>query len=281
MKRILFFCLCVIAMTSCVEQSEKYKNLQRENEILIADKTKTAFDMEDMISSLNDIYTDMQSLRESENYLTIEPSGELSVDKQTQIRNNIRMIGETLQTNRKQLAALEERLKNSNIQSEALRKTIERLNIEINQKAQMIAVLQEDLSKKDIHIRELDEQIENLTLTAMAQDRTISDQDRELHLAYYCFGTKKELKDQDIITGGGLFSKSKVLQNNFNREYFLAVDTRDESEIQLFARKAKVHTNHPPNSYILAKEQNGNIVLVITEPELFWSMSKYLVIEVG
>ena len=281
MKRILFFCLCVIVMSSCVEQSDKYKNLQLENEILKADKTRTAFDMEDMISTLNDIYVDMQTLRESENYLTIEPSGELSVDKQTQIKNNIRLIGETLQANRKQLAALEERLKNSNIQSDALRKTIERLNIEINQKAQMIAVLQEDLSKKDIHIRELDEQIENLTLTAMAQDRTISDQDKELHMAYYCFGTKKELKDQDILTGGGLFTKAKVLQGNFNRDYFLSVDTRDGTEIQLFAKKAKVQTNHPVNSYIFAKELNGNLVLVVTEPELFWSLSKYLVIEVG
>ena len=281
MKRILFFCLSAIVVTSCVENSAEYKKLQSENEILRAEKIKTAYDLEDMFSTLDDIYQDMQSLREAENYLTIEPNGELGVDKQTQIKNNIRLIAETLQTNRKQLAALETQLKNSNIQSASLQKAIERLNAEINQKAQMIALLQEDLAKKDIRIQELDEQIENLTLTATAQGRTISDQDKELHLAYYCFGTKKELKEQNILTGGGLFSKTKALQGSFNRDYFLSIDTRDVAEIQLYTRKAKVHSNHPEKSYTYVKDQNGSLTLVVIEPELFWSLSKYLVIEVG
>jgi predicted nucleic acid-binding Zn-ribbon protein len=264
-----------------VEKSAEYKKLQSENEMLKAEKLKTAYDMEDMISSLNDIYTDIQSLREAENYLTVEPSGELSVDKQTQIKNSVRLISETLQSNRKQLAALEERLKKSDIQSAALQQTIERLNAEINQKALMIASLQEDLAKKDIRIRELDEQVENLLQMSTAQILKISDLDKELHLAYYCFGTKKELKDQAILTGGGLFSKVKALQGNFNRDYFLPVDTRDQTEIQLYARKAKVHSNHPVNSYTYTKDQNGNLTLMVIEPELFWSLSKYLVIEVG
>jgi len=281
MKRLLFFCLSAIVLTSCVEQSEKYKNLQSEYEILHAEKLRTSSDMEDMISILNDIYIDMLSLREAENYLTIEPSGEFSVDKQTQIKNNIRLIGETLQTNRKQLATLEERLNNSNIQSEALRKTIADLKAEINEKALLIASLQEDLAKKDIRIQELDEQIESLTAMATVQEETITVQDKAFHLAYYCFGTKRELKEQDILSGGGLFSKTKVLQGNFNRDYFLSLDTRDHSEIQLYARKAKVQTTHPVNSYTYHKDQNGNLIFVVIEPELFWSLSKYLVIEVG
>ena len=281
MKRILFFCLCAIVMTSCVENSTEYKNLQSENEMLKAEKIRTAYDMEDMISTLNDIHEGIQSLRETENYLTIEPTGELSVSKQTQIKNNIRLIAEKLQANREQLASLEDRLKKSNIQSAALQTSIERLNAEITQKALMIASLQEELAKKDIHIRELDEQMENLSLTATTQALKITAQDKAMHQAFYCFGTKKELKEQEILTGGGLFAKPKVLQGNFNRDYFLSVDTRDKTEIQLFARKAKVHSNHPDNSYSYVKDQNGNLTLVVVEPELFWSLSKYLVIEVG
>jgi len=281
MKRILICCLCATVITSCVENSAEYKKLQSENELLKAEKSKTAYDLEEMISSLNDIYTDIQSIREAENFLTVEPSGELSVNKQTQIRNNIRLISETLQTNREQLASLEERLKNSGIQSAALQQAIERLNTEINQKAQMIALLQEELANKDIRIRELDESVENLSLTASVQAQKIDEQDKEMHLAYYCYGTKKELKEQNILTGGGLFSKPKALQGNFNRNYFLTVDYRDNTEIQLFARKAKIHSNHPDNSYMFVKDQNANLVLVILDPEIFWSLSKYLVIEVG
>jgi Chromosome segregation ATPases len=281
MKRILFFCLCAILMTSCVENSSEYKKLKSENEILRAEKITTADDMEDMISILNDIHSDIQALSEAENYLNIEQSGELSVDKQTQIKNNIRLISETLQANRKQLAALEERLKNSNIQSAALQKTIDRLNGEINEKAQMIASLQQELTQRDIQIKELDETVESLSIMATAQSDRISDQDKELHLAYYCFGTKKELKEQNILSGGGLFSKTKVLPAGFNRDYFMSIDIRDETEFHLYARKAKIQSNHPANSYQFTKDSNDNLILVVFEPELFWSLSKYLVIEVG
>ena len=281
MKKILFFCLSATVMISCVENSAEYKKLVSENETLRAEKIRTANDIEDMISTLNDVHEGIQSLRDSENYLTIEQSGELSVDKQTQIKNNIQLIAETLKSNREQLALLEERLKNSNVQSAALQKTIERLNTEINQKVQMIASLQEELAKKDIRIRELDENVENLSYMATIQAEKISEQDKEMHQAFYCFGTKKELKEQNILTGGGLFSKTKVLQGNFNRDYFLSFDIRDNTEIQLFSRKAKVHSNHPVNSYMYTKDQNGNLTIVIIEPELFWSLSKFLVIEVG
>jgi septal ring factor EnvC (AmiA/AmiB activator) len=281
MKRILLFCLSAIVMVSCAENSAGYKKLQNENVLLRAEKIRIAYDMEDMISTLNDIHTNILSIREAENYLNVESSGEMSVDQQTQIKNNILLIAETLRSNRAKLATMEEKLKSSDIQSAALQKTIERLNAEINQKAKMIASLQEDLAKKDIRIRELDEQLENLTITASAQARTISMQDKELHMAYYCFGTKKELQAQAILTGGGIFSKTKVLEGNFNRDYFLEVDTRANTEIQLYSRKAKIQSNHPDKSYIFHKDVNGNLYLSIVEPELFWSLSRYLVIEVG
>ena len=145
----------------------------------------------------------------------------------------------------------------------------------------MVASLQQELAARDIQIRELDETVENLSLMAVTQSDRISEQDKELHLAYYCFGTKKELKEQNILSGGGLFSKTKVLPADFNREYFMSIDIRDETEFHLYSRKAKIQSNHPGNSYHFKKDPNGNMILVVFEPELFWSLSKYLVIEVG
>jgi predicted nucleic acid-binding Zn-ribbon protein len=263
-----------------VKNSAEYKQLLSENETLKAEKIKTSNDLEEMITTLNDINTDIQSIREAENFLTIEPSGEVSANQQSQIRTNIKQIADKLQNNRAQLASLEEKLKSSNIHSAALQKSIASLNSEINLKAQMIATLQEELAKKDIRIRELDEHVDNLSTTASAQAQQISSQDMALHQAFYCFGTKKELKEQNILTGGGIFSKAKALQDSFNKDYFLAIDIRDKTEIPLFTRKATIHSNHPEKTYMFAKDQNANLTLVILEPELFWSLGKYLVIEV-
>ena len=281
MKRILLFCLSAIVLTSCVENSAEYKKLQSENEMLRIEKIKTVADLDDMISTLNDIQTDIQTIRETENYLVLEQDRELSKSKQEQIKQDILLIAQTLKTNKEQLASLEEKLKNSNLQSSGLQKTIERINAELNQKTLMIASLQEELVKKDIQIEGLHEDLENLAMTTSFQAQMITEQDKELHLAYYCYGTKKELREQSILTGGGLFSKTKALQGNFNKNYFIQIDLRDETEIPLYDRKAKVHSNHPANSYMFSKDSNGNLTLIVLEPELFWSLGRYLVIEVG
>ena len=106
-------------------------------------------------------------------------------------------------------------------------------------------------------------------------------QDKALHTAYYCFGTSKELKEQKILSGGGLFSKSKVLQSGFNKDYFISIDIREVKEIPLFASKAKLKSNHPEGSYEFVEDEDGNLTLKINDEKAFWSLGKYLVIEVG
>ena len=281
MKRILCYCLSVIMVTSCAEKSADYKNLQSENEMLRAEKAKPVADLDEMISTLNDIQTNIQAIREAENYLTIEQDMELSKSREEQIKHDILLIAQTLKTNKVQLAALEEKLKNSDIKLSGLQKTIERINTELNQKTMLVASLQEELARKNIQIQGLHEELENLTTTTSVQAQRLSEQDKEIHSAYYCFGTKKELREQNILTGSGLFSKTKVMQGNFNSAYFVQIDLRDVTEIELFTGKAKVHSNHPANSFMFAKDPNNNLTLIVLEPELFWSLSRYLVIEVG
>ena len=200
----------------------------------------------------------------------------------------MQLISETLKKNTAQISQLEEKLKKSGIQSAALRKTIDRLSSELDQKATMIVALQEDLAKKNVRIQELDEMVtalnedvEELATTTAAQSAKISEQDKALHTAYYCFGTSKELKEQKILSGGGLFSKSKVLQSGFNKDYFISIDIREVKEIPLFASKAKLKSNHPEGSYEFVEDEDRNLTLKINDEKAFWSLGKYLVIEVG
>ena len=290
MKRIVLFLLSTALLTaSCVENSSEYQKLKSENEELKADKAKSTEELNEMLSTLNDIQTDIQSIKDAEQYLKIEPTnGEMNANKKEQIRNNMKLIAETLKNNREQLNALQEKLKKSNIQSSALQKTIDRISKELKEKAEMVAGLQEELAKKDIRIKELDDivanlnqNVETLNATSAEQTKKINEQDKQLHRAYYCFGTKKELKDQNILTGGGLFSKSKMAKENFNEDYFISIDTREVTSIPLYARKATVRSSHPENSYRFVKDAEGNLTLEIVNAKSFWSMSKYLVVEVG
>lgn len=283
-------CVCAALLASCGQQSAEYKKLKAENDSLRIENTKSTEELNEMLSTLNDIEADIQSIRDAENYITIQQQsgGELSQTRREKIKQNMQLISETIKKNRAQISELEEKLKKSGIQSDALRKTVQRLSSELNEKTKMIVALQEDLAKKDVRIQELDEMVsslnedvENLSTTAAAQSEKINEQDKALHTAYYCFGTTKELKDQKILSGGGLFSKSKVLQDGFNKDYFISIDIREVKEIPLFAKKAKLRSNHPEGSYEFIEDEDGNLALIIKDENTFWSLGKYLVIEVG
>lgn len=290
MKKLLFLLACVAMLTSCGQGSSDLKRLQAENDSLRAENAKNTSDMDDIIGTLNDVEASIQSIREAENYLNIQdqPGSEIDKSAREKLKDNIQLISETLKRNKEQIAQLEDKLKKSGIQSAALKKTIDRLTTELDQKAQMIVSLQEDLAKKNIRIQELDQtvadlndNVTNLKSTNETQSKQISEQDKELHTAYYCFGTSKELKAQKILSGGGVFAKSKVLQSGFNKDYFIAIDIRNVTEIPLFSAKAKLKSNHPDGTYEFIKDSDGNLTLKIKEIKQFWSLSRYLVIEVG
>ena len=288
MKKVVLVCICAVMLASCGQNSAEYKKLKADS--LKLENMKNVNEMNEMLSTLNEVETDIRSIRDAENYLTIQQQsgGELSQSNREQIKNNMQLISETLKKNREQINKLQEQLDKSNVKSTALRKTIERLSSELDQKANMIVALQEDLAKKNIRIQELDdmvtslnEDVEGLATTTAAQSAKIKEQDKALNTAYYCFGTAKELKDQKILSGGGLFAKSKVLQSGFNKDYFISIDIREVKEIPLFASKAKLKSNHPEGSYEFVKDEDGNLTLKIIDTKAFWSLGKYLVIEVG
>ena len=288
MKKILAFCTFIIAFTACTYHSSEYKRAQHEKDSLRLQLMKNEMEMDEMLSILNDIEGDIQSIREAEDFLTIQKDSELSTPKREQIRGNILLITETLKKNKQKLAELQEKLNKSDLQSSALQRTIERLTKDINDKSELIANLQSELGRKDKQIKELAGQVEGLSTDVqilegvnISQSEQISEQEQTINQVFYCFGTKKELKEQNILTGGGLFSKSKTLEGQFNREYFISIDKRQVTAIPLFASKAKIKTNHPEGSYNFFKDPEGNLTLEVTDVNRFWSLSKYLVIEVG
>ena len=70
----------------------------------------------------------------------------------------------------------------------------------------------------------------------------------------------------------------KVMTGNFNKSYFTKVDIRNISEIKLMSKSAKLLTTHPSSSYALVRDANKQYTLRITNPQIFWSTSKYLVV---
>jgi chromosome segregation ATPase len=234
------------------------------------------------MGTLNQIDDGFQQINEAENRVNLEKSGE-GADKSQQLKENIQFIANRMRQNRALISKLQNLLAQSSFKNEQLRatmnKTIRNLMKQLNEKDQQLQELRVELDAKDIHISELDETINNLNTNVndlqtqnTQNSETISAQDKQLNTAWFVFGTKNELKEQHIIEGG------KVLQANFNKNYFTKIDIRSNREIKLYSKSARILTVHPSGSYSLSKDTNKQYVLKITNPQIFWSTSKYLVI---
>lgn len=235
-------------------------------------------EINDMMGTLNEIQDGFNEINAAENRVTIAKGGE-GANKKQQIRENIQFIAKTMKHNRELIAKLRNQLKQSSVKGDALKNTLESLSKQLEEKDKQLQQMRAELDAKDIHITELDEAINNLhtNVNNLANENSkksqvINSQDKQLNTAWFVFGTRKELKEQRIIEG------DKVLQSNFNKNYFTKIDIRVDKEIKLYSKYAKVLTMHPSSSYLLQRDANKQYTLKITNPEIFWSTSKYLVI---
>lgn len=280
MKKILF----LIAVSAIIIACENNKtapvldNTQQRIDSLQQIVNQKDNEINDMMATLNEIQEGFRLINAEEGKVALIKDGE-STNKAEQIRQNIQSISATMQRNRNLIAKLQQQVRESSVRGDQLKATIETLLAQLSDKDTQLSKLKAELEQKDIHIAELDQTVSNLNTNVSQlkeessnKTETIAAQDKQLNTAYYVFGTKKELAGQNIYQSG------KVLQANFNKNYFTKIDIRVDKEIKLYSKSAKLLTNHPASSYTLTQDANKQYVLRITNPTSFWGASKYLVI---
>ena len=279
MKKLVFFGVCLLALASCSEGQQKADSAlsQRVDSLsqIIAQKDN---EINDMMSTFNEIEEGFHAISEAQDRVAVAKSGEGANTKE-RLRENIHFIQNTMKQNKELINKLKQQLRESSVKGDALRKLIDNMQQQLEEKEQQMQQLRAELDSKEIHIMELDEQVANLNndVAELANENTqraetINTQDKQLHTAWFVFGTKNELKEQQILVDG------KVLQSSFNKEYFTKIDIRVDKEIKLYSKSAEILTSHPASSYTLQRDANKQYVLRITDPQLFWSTSKYLVV---
>ena len=283
MKKIVLPALCMaVALASCNNIGQKNDTLQIQNDSLMLELSNRDAELDEIMGAFNDIQEGFREINEAENRVDLQGGTLESQSSADRIKEDIRFISAKLKSNREQIAKLEEQLKNSNYQSAQLRKAIKNLTAELNAKQQQIETLQAELASKNIRIAELDEavmdlnkNVDELSAENEAKTKTVEAQDKALNTAWYVFGTKSELKDQKILKRGDVLK-----DNEFNKDYFTQIDIRKDKEIKLYSKRAELLTTHPAGSYELVKDDKNQLTLKITNPSNFWSVSRYLVIQV-
>ncbi|MBQ8501372.1 MAG: hypothetical protein IJ494_03575 [Bacteroides sp.] len=291
MKKMVFLMLGAAMMASCNGISGGSKSqLKAETDSLALELNQRNAELNEMMGIFNDISEGFREISVAENRVDLQRGAvaEGSLSAREQVAADVAFIQKRMKENKEQIAKLEAMLKQSKNASAELKKMVESLNQELTTKTQRIEDLQSELASKNIRIQELDAAVAGLTADVVtlsasneAKAQTVAAQDKAINAAWFVFGTRKELKEQKILTDTGLFKKGEVMKDaDVNKDYFTQIDIRTTKEIKLYAKNAELLTTHPAGSYVLERDDQGQLTLKITDPKDFWSVSKYLVIQV-
>ena len=283
MKKFFLLALVAAAFVSCMDGgAAKDSEVQRERDSLQRIIDQKDNELNDIMGAVNEVQEGIRRINEAEGRVTIADGSPEGASTRQVIRENMEFISNAMEQNRELINQLKEKLRTSSFNSDKLQKTIQNLQAPVDGQYQRIQELEANLAEKDAQlaaqgeqINSLNEDVTNLTAENKAKAETVATQDKELNTAWFVFGTKNELKEQKILSSGDVLKSG-----DFNKDYFTQIDIRYDKEIKLYSKNAKVLTTHPEGSYVLEKDKDGQYEIHITNPTKFWSVSKYLVVQV-
>ncbi|MCK3685539.1 hypothetical protein [Maribellus sp. YY47] len=272
------------------KKNQEINTLQTEKQNMNLNLQERDSMVNELMSAFNEIEDNLKFIKEKRQQLSLETSQEGGRDQKKVIIDDIKMMNEMLEKSSEHIAQLEKKLKNSGIELSSFKKKIAALNQNIEDQNNEIVSLQRQLEEKDIMLADLSEQINVMegelnkkADTLQLKQQVIEEKISDLNRAHVAYGTFKELRDKGVLTKDGGFlgiGKHTAIQENFADDYFTELNIQDTKTIPLFSHKAKVISEHPDSSYSFVEEDGMIAYLQIDNPEEFWKISKYAVIEV-
>lgn len=277
---ILLASASLIMMVGCKNPLTDEKVIsQRDSLIAVIDERESS--VNDFINSFNEIESDLDVVTSKQHIILKNSDKEMKANQKERINEEIKIINELMESNSKKIKELNKKLNRVTGKNSKLEKTIEILNNQLTQKFAELAELNNHLNQLNAQVSILQTYVDTLSTVNMAQMQTINSKTKELHTAYYIVGTSKELEKANLIDKkGGLLGMGRTAQlsENLDRNMFVQIDYTETTSIPINSKSIKIVTTHPADSYTIDKTDKMVNAITITNPEKFWSASKYLVV---
>lgn len=275
-----------VLLTSCNQEvKEENTRLKTEIDSLKQQSTEQDSTISNFLSVFGEVQDNLSAIREREESIRElkDDNLESAQSAREQVISDIEAINGLLEANKNAIEDLRRQLAASRGEGRKYMKMVENLNRQIEIKNEQIATLYQQLEEANFKVSQLTSKVGMLTEAGMAQKKVIEQQEDALNTAYYTMGTYKELEEAGVVDKEGGFigiGRTETLAKDFNTEYFTKLDIRESNTLTFNGsyKKVEVITNHPSESYVYEQEEKLKSGIKITDPELFWSKSKYLVI---
>ena len=270
--------------------NSEYKEKAEQDSLKIAELTAnyqeaTTFN-DSLMLLMADIYNGLDSINMQEGLLYNMGNGEH--DRRAEVRRNLSAIKERLATNHQLLDQMERRMKESGNKNSVLTKTVEQMKQRIEDQENKISMLENKLAVANDSIvalnqevAEKEQQIQVQTEAKDAAFNALNEADQQLNTVYYAMGTNKELKENGLLEKKFLGATKVLKGDDINLGYFTKADKRNLTTIPTGAKKIKIWTNMPADSYQEVKNPDNTITLKITNPNEFWNYTPYLIIQLN
>jgi hypothetical protein len=285
---ILVFVFSAIVLTkshkSRIVEAGIYENQKLELATQLSQRDSI---INEWVLAFNEIESDIKKITVRENMLSLQSMNpEISKDKKQEILNEIQLIRELIDKNKKKIASLNSQLRKSGVNIASLQARVDSLSANIDRHDFDIAALKTELIDRNFEIGQLNLKVDTMNTVIAAKVNTIGKQTEEMNKAFVVSGTYKDLKEKGLLVkeGGvlGLGKKESLQENTINDNLFTRIDISKTRTIPVNSKSAKLVTEHPANSYQMVKDDENMIAYIeIKDPAAFWKISKYAVVEVN
>jgi hypothetical protein len=293
-KLIFSFLLSCLILHSCSDDKKNTDSddrsekriaiLKAENEKLKETAEKKDESLSQFMQAFNDINKNLQIIKQKEDIISMSATEMPNGVSSDQIQEDILLIYELLQENKKTIKDLRNNLEKADMINKEMQTSLDILAKTVKRKDKEIQKYRIKLDSRDSELSKLYSQMDSLKADNKEKIRTIKNQEEFLNTAYIAIGTSRELYKKGVTSKkGGIIGLGAITQfdDNFERDVFEPVKINETHTIPLNTTNAKLLSTHPSISYKYDGPKGHIDKLIITRPEKFWSTSRYLVIEIS
>ncbi|MCE3260083.1 MAG: hypothetical protein K0S12_1724, partial [Bacteroidetes bacterium] len=205
MKKLILALSFIPVLLSCNRDKKSLDRHERENDSLKMVIYQKNHAITGYRESFHEIESRLDSINRREHMLIlrVESATDLRGSVIDEINGNIKGINAILESNKRTITLLNQKLTSSEKEKEELKSEIAELNNKLYKKEQELSKLNNRLSDLGVGVDMLQTVIGFLTVSNNALAETVVEETEMLHTAFYICGSKKKLKDLGIVSEQG------------------------------------------------------------------------------
>lgn len=298
-KKLLYAAIGLITLSACSNKGKEEQQVNTDSIRLVEVEAQyeeaTNFN-DSLLLLMGDIYAGLDSINMQEGIISSQNIGD-NANKRAEVKNNLEAIRMRLQHNKQMVAELEKKVKAATDAAAAsdkkaaasaavLQKTIDQLKehiasqeAKIDELTKQLAEAQETITNLTGQVEQTQKDLANETQAKEEAQAQVVATENEANSVYYVIGTNKQLKDWKVLEKRFL-GATKVMQgDDINYSCFIKADKRTLTSIPTGAKKVEIKSLNDAKSYTIEGGKDDPKTIKITNPELFWQKTPYLVIE--